>query len=214
MSFKIINFRSKPKNNPFAPEWNYVLAETMVEDVDFLSLTKFFKRKEKSILKLKPGSAGHTGLSSKSTTARHESYNIFEWNNKELKKLKKAIIRLHNSFLNKLNLDINSKIYAKGWVNIMRKNECIKKHIHCWLPDAYLGGHICISCSGTSTYYINPINQINFPATYRSHNKVGKLTLFQNCIPHYTDIHKFDEERITVAFDLFSVEKPGFIKLI
>ena len=214
MNFNIFHFKSKPKNTPFAPEWNYVLAETMIEDVDFLSLTKFFKRKEKSILKLKPGSTGHTGLSSKSTTARHERYNIFEWKNKKLNKLKKHIINFHNSFLNKLNLNINSKIYAKGWVNIMRKNECIKKHIHDVDPDSYLGGHVCISCSGTSTYYINPINQINFPATYRSHNKVGKLTLFQNCIPHYTDTLKLDKERITIAFDLRLIKTPGFVQLI
>ena len=46
------------------------------------------------------------------------------------------------------------------------------------------------------------MNQINDPETYKSKNEVGKITLFQNCIPHYTDIHQDEKERITIAFDL------------
>jgi len=99
-------------------------------------------------------------------------------------------------------------------------NDQIQPHIHSSHPDTYLGGHICVSCTNTSTYYINPVNQINNPETYKSKNEVGKLTLFQNCIPHYTDIHDSDEERITIAFDMSLVKrgptkesKEGFIEL-
>tara|TARA_R100001086_G_scaffold241618_1_gene168649 strand:+ start:74 stop:793 length:720 start_codon:yes stop_codon:yes gene_type:complete len=211
---RIINFKSEPKNNPFAPEWNYVLTETIIKDVDFLSLAKFFKNKEKSILKLKTTTDGFTGLDSNSTTVRHENYNVFNWKNKELNKLKKNIVELHNSFLKKLNIKVSNTLFIKCWVNIMKKNEQIKKHIHGFHPNIYLGGHICISCNGTSTYYINPVNQINNPYTYRSQNTIGKLTLFQNCIPHYTDIHQSDEKRITLAFDLSLVKGVGYIKLI
>ena len=66
-----------------------------------------------------------------------------------------------------------------------------------------------------STYYINPINQINEPEIYKSENKIGKITLFQNNIPHYSDEHKFNEKRITIAFDL-SLKKnnDNFLKII
>ena len=36
--FNIINFRSKPKNNPFAPEWNNYMVETIVKDIDILKI--------------------------------------------------------------------------------------------------------------------------------------------------------------------------------
>ena len=49
----------------------------------------------------------------------------------------------------------------------MRKNEYIKPHAHSFGPDTYLGGHFCVSCENTSTYYINPINQINKPEVFK-----------------------------------------------
>ena len=32
--FDIINFKSKPKNNTFAPEWNNYIVETIVDNID------------------------------------------------------------------------------------------------------------------------------------------------------------------------------------
>ena len=37
---------------------------------------------------------------------------------------------------------------------------------------------------------------------HQSKNKVGKITLFPNYIPHFTNTHEGDNERITIAFDL------------
>ena len=203
---KIINFKSPPKNNVFAPEWNYYLVEKMFKDINCLSLSKFLKDKENEILKLKTGDDGYTGLGKNSITARHASYNLFNFKNEEILKLKKEIVTLHNSFLKKLNINPIESLYIKGWYNIMKKNESIKPHAHSVHPNTYLGGHFCVDCKNTSTYYINPINQLNEPEVYRSKNEPGKLTLFQNYIPHYTDVHKSDKERITIAFDLCLVQ--------
>ena len=96
----------------------------------------------------------------------------------------------------------------------MKENEYIKPHAHGWDSDTYLGGHFCVNCKNTSTYYINPINQLCDPETYKSLNKPGKLTLFQNFIPHYTDKHKGENKRITIAFDLYLIEQEGSIKIL
>ena len=97
----------------------------------------------------------------------------------------------------------------------MKKGEQIKPHIHGTEPNIYLGGHICVQCDNTSTHYINPVNQINEPEIYSSNNEVGKITLFQNCIPHYTDIHKGNKERITIAFDLALIKVTNnYIKIL
>lgn len=69
--FEIINFKSKPKNNFFAPEWDYYLFEINTNKVDFKNLTQYILNKEKDILDLpytiKNGkiSDGYTGLGKK-----------------------------------------------------------------------------------------------------------------------------------------------------
>jgi len=199
--FKLINFKSKPKNNPFAPEWDNHLVETSITNIDTDKLATFLMKKEKDILKLKISNDGYTGLKNHTTT-RHKEYNVFNFKNTEITKLKKEIIKVHNKFLKKLKYKPVKSLYLKGWFNIMRENEFIKAHAHSWDEDTYLGGHFCVQCNNTSTYYINPINQLCEPAVYKSENKKGKLTLFQNFIPHYTDAHKGKDKRITVAFDL------------
>ena len=70
-----------------------------------------------------------------------------------------------------------------------------------------------MDCKNTSTYYINPINQLNEPEVYKSKNEPGKLTLFQNFIPHYTDKHRGETKRVTIAFDLSLIKKDNAIKL-
>jgi len=219
---KIINFKSKPKNNFFAPEWDYYICENIVKNIDCKSLAKFLLSKEKQILKLKPTlnlkhntyTDGFTGLGVNTTTARFRAFNVLNFKHKEISKLKKQIIETYNMFLKALNLNPPKQLYAQCWYNVMRKGDQIKPHIHGYSPDAYLGGHFCVQCDDTSTYYINPVNQINDPETYKSLNEEGKLTLFQNCIPHYTDKQNSNSERITIAFDLeYTDIQNNFVKL-
>lgn len=126
-----------------------------------------------------------------------------KWNDKEINKLEKQIIEKHNKFIKSLTLNIPDKLYIQCWANVMRNGEQIKPHIHDISNQSYLGGHICVQCDNTSTNYINPVNQLNDPEIYKSRNEVGKISLFQSCIPHYTDIHNSNIERITIAFDLY-----------
>lgn len=205
----LINFKSLPRDNPFAPEWNYVIGEDFLHNINFNNLSKFLLSKEKEILSYQSAkdnngniSDGFTGLGENSTTSKFKSYNVLSFKNKEIVKLKKEIHKKYVLFLNKLNIQTKENLYVQCWVNIMRKGQKIKPHIHDVSPTCYLGGHICVQSKDTHTYYINPVNQINDPETYKSKNEVGKITLFQNCVPHYTDIHQDKKERITIAFDL------------
>lgn len=218
---RLINFKSKPKLTPFAPEWNYFMFETNINNIDFKKFAKYLLKKEKEILNLPCTikedkiSDGYTGLGKDSVSSRYDKYNIFFWKNKEVDILKNNILEFHNKFLEILKINPPKELYIQSWVNIMRKGEQIKPHIHNTESDTYLGGHICIQCKDTSTIYINPVNQLNDPETYVSKNEVGKLTLFQSCLPHYTDIHKTNEERVTIAFDLFLNKKcDNYLKIL
>jgi hypothetical protein len=218
---KIINFKSKPRNNFFAPEWNYFLGEDFIKDINFNHLSKFILNKKNKILKLDNTirenkiSDGYTGLGKDSTTSRFDKYNVFHWKNKNIDKLKINILNFHKNFLNFFKLKLPNELYIQCWVNIMNKGEKINAHLHSTSPDCYLGGHVCVQVNNTSTYYINPINQINEPEIYKSENEIGKITLFQNNIPHYTDKHKFEEKRITIAFDLSLIKlSENFLKIL
>ena len=218
---KIINFKSAQKNNFFAPEWNYYIFESKIHKINFNNLSKCLLKKEKEILKLPPTfkvgkiTDGYTGLGKNSTTMRFNRYNVFNWKNKNISLLKENIINFHNNIINYFKLPPVNELYIQCWVNIMRKGEKIQPHIHGVRPDTYLGGHICIQCNNTSTNYINPINQINDPEIYSSKNEIGKITLFQNNIPHFTDIQNTNNERITLAFDLSLVKlDDNYVRII
>ena len=211
-NIKIYNFRSETKNNPLAPEWNYIMAESQINDVDFKNLSKFILKKEKELIskyKLpnKIYSDGYTGLGKNSLTSRFTEYNFIDLKNKEIIKLKKNIINFHNKLLELLKIENPKNLWIRCWANVMRKGEQIKTHVHGVSSDTYLGGHICVQCEDTSTHYINPINTFNNPNIFSSKNEVGKFTLFQNFIPHYTDVYKGEKERITIAFDLMTNEQ-------
>jgi len=212
-------FKNEPKQNVFAPEWNYFIYESNIKDLNFKLLKNLILKKEKDILKkTKPSNKksvdGFTKLGKNSLTSRYESFNVLKWKNKEILKLEKNILKEYKKFLKIINIKIPEKLYIKCWANVLRKNEQIKPHIHNISNTSYLSGHICVSTQNTSTFYMNPINQINYPDVYESKNKEGKITLFQSYIPHYTSKFKQEGERITIAFDLSLNESSSNSKQI
>ena len=200
-------FKSLPRRNVFAPAWEFPIGEDKITTVNFKKIAKLILKKEKTIL-TSPIRKGHlsadayTGLGKNSLTSRYGTYNLLDSKDPEIKKLKQAILVSHARFLEALKVPLYPELYIQCWANVLRKGEQIKPHIHGVLPDAYLGGQINVQVQGTSTWYINPVNQINEPELYESKNEVGKITLFQTCVPHYTDKQISAIPRITVAFDL------------
>jgi len=212
---KFIIFKSEKAQNPFAPEWEYIITEQTVNKINYKDLSKFLLKLEKELIKkIKPSNDGYTGLGNKSITSRYKYFNLLNFKNKELTKLKKYIIEAHNNLLNNYKIPLPKNLWIQCWFNVLRKGEKINPHIHGTSPDSYLGGHLMVQCQETKTVYINPQNQINEPIVYNSNNEEGKLTLFQTCIPHYTDEQVNKKERISIAFDLsLKQNNNNFIKL-
>lgn len=211
---KIHRFKSDPKRTPFAPEWDYRVIEGVIEDVDFEYISEYLLNKQDEILKLEPTHDGCTGLGMDSTTARHGNFNIFKFEDPEIDKLKINISALHNVLLENMNMQ-NAlpymQLYIQCWYNVMNKGQKISTHLHDITPNCYLGGHITVQCDDTYTGYCHPAlipilddGSDNTAFVHKSENKVGKITLFPNYIPHFTSVHNGDEERITIAFDLLN----------
>ena len=209
-------FQSEPKVSPFAPEWYYTFGEDKIEDVNFQELSKFLLQKEKELIQTPlpydfTVVDAYTGLGENSVTSRWGSYNLLSFDNPEIKKIRNNIFVKYLSFMDAVGIE-RSDVYIQCWFNVLRKGQSIKPHIHSTGPYCYLGGHITVQSEHTETVYINPINQINEPQEYKSLNEIGKITFFQQNIPHYTTIHDGESERISIAFDIVMKEGIDFTK--
>ena len=206
----IVKFKSDPPLTDFAPTWDYTMGEDFLDlsDTQIQEIKELIVNKEKDILLNTKASNidGYTGLGSSSITSRFESFNILNWPNNICKELESQILLKYKVFLETLQVK-RRNVFIQCWANILRKNQSMKPHIHSTDPYTYLGGHICITDNNTETCYINPINQLNDPVIHSSKNIPGKITFFQNNIPHYTTVNKSDQLRITLAFDIVVEEK-------
>tara|TARA_B110000285_G_scaffold229773_1_gene295197 strand:+ start:2398 stop:3117 length:720 start_codon:yes stop_codon:yes gene_type:complete len=217
---KIINFKSEPKQSFFAPEWSYYMCEdeTLDDNVYFEKIAKIILDKEKQVIDSNLNNYnnynkeyntifdGQTGLGSKSLTSRSPFFNVLSWNEPEIKSLMSFIHFKYIEFLSVLKID-RRKAWIQCWANVMRDDEEIKQHIHASHEFTWLGGHLTVSCNNTSTFYVNPMMRAEGKQTYESTNKVGKMSFFQNNIPHYTNKHKGLTERISIAFDIVLDER-------
>jgi hypothetical protein len=209
---KILHLKSEPRQTIFAPEWYYIMGESKIEGVDFSKIAQIILSKEKQIIEsTQPhgimNKDGYTGLGENSLTSRFRDFNVFNWEEEEIQKLKQKAVEQYRIFMDYFDVP-KEKVWIECWANVMRTGQEITPHIHSITPDCYLGGHITVQCEGTSTIYINPQNQLNGYDYYESPNDVGNFTLFQNCIPHNTTRHEGSQERITIAFNLLT--KPAF----
>ena len=207
------------KKTPFAIDYTFYVFENIINDVDFSAVSKIIKSKEKKIIRSSPKSNGdgNTGLGDNSLTSRFGYFNVLKWQEPDIQKIKDHIIDNVSKFYNRILQEKPTDLKIQCWANVMRKGQQIKPHVHDTSNNCLLGGHICVDVDNTSTHYINPfkyfsgINQ----ETYSSKNEVGKITLFSDNIPHYTD-KVISKDRVTIAFDIINDNQKhndNYIKL-
>lgn len=207
MNGKLQVFKSAPRQTPFAPEWEYFIAESDVENVDFNEIARIILSKEKDIIQKYPSGNisvdAYTGLGEDSLTSKWQHFNVFKWQEPEILKLKKEVFNQYLALLETLKVP-RSRVYAQCWANVLRKGQDIKQHLHAFHPWTYISGHITVQCDDTCTAYVSPVNQNlnNDAEVYYQKNTPGHLTFFPSHIPHFTTVHNGDKERISIAFDL------------
>ena len=212
-----VHFFNEKLRSPFAPTWDYFIAEKLLSNIQCTRLKNYLLSKQQEVFAIKNNldDCG-TGLGNETTTARSGSYNIFTWDQPDINILKKEIASMCNNYHERVTGKKISKFGLAGWMNIMKKGDRIELHNHAFSNDSYLSGNFTVSSNDTKTVYNNPFSQytkekvlvkmvedgVNDPSYYSSKNIDGKLTLFPSYIPHFTTEHKSDNNRITLAFDL------------
>lgn len=192
------------ESHDFVPAIRYHTYEAnILNDVDMAFIKAFcLKLETKMVSKYPSDEDGGTKLGSNSLTSRYEFYSLLLY--KEMKPLADTIRKHYNIFLQKLNKDSNHHIYCQSWANVLRKEEKISIHNHWGLNYTYLSGHFCVTTNDTCTNYYHPITGEQF----KSENEPGKFTIFPSWLFHDTDTVKGNEERITIAMDIY--DQHGF----
>ncbi len=192
------------EGHDFVPAIKYHMYEAnILDDVDISFIKDFCLKLETEMVSKYPSDEdGSTRLGKHSLTSRYKFYSLFTY--KEMKPLANSIRKHYNSFLSKMNKENNHNIYCQSWANVLRKEEKMSRHNHWSMDYTYLSGHVCVSANDTCTNYYHPITGKQF----KSKNEPGKLTIFPSWIFHDTDPVRDNEERITIAMDIYN--QKGF----
>jgi hypothetical protein len=202
-SIKATRFVCEPPFTPFAPVWDYTIAQT-TSDIDLESLAEYILIKEKEIISeyKEDLNDGMTSLGDDSLTARFKYFNVLKWDHPECKKLLDEIAEFHEIYHTNVAPEYTPpKMKVRCWANVLRKGEQITNHNHSIHPHTYLSGHFCVKTEDTATIYYPPyINSADEEIVMQ--NIPGEMTLFPTWLVHGTSKHEHDEPRITIAFDI------------
>ena len=213
---KIERFVSPPPITPYAPTWDFAISEGLLP-INVEKLAKTCLEKEKEIKKLpvtrvKDGKGkevvfdGYTGVGKNSTTSKSWLYNLFDWNTPETNALKGHVRMEVDDYNRALGNPIPQDLYVQCWYNVLRYGQKMNPHLHSTNDQAYLSAHFIVQCEDTSTVYMNPVNQLNDPYLIERKNEPGTLTIFPECVPHYTTKHRSFKPRITIAMDMRTIK--------
>ena len=193
MVIKAHQFRSELTVSPYAPEWNYVIAEKEI-DVDLDELSRLI---------LDKGSPEF--LMPDITTCRSYFFNVLKWDNPVCKQLHTEIIKFHDEYVKGTGRPYLKDLKIRCWANVMSKGDKIPKHHHGSFCHSYLSGNFSIKCEDTSTNYFHPYDNNEM---YPIKNNPGHMHLFPSWLPHDTSTHHGNSERIIVAFDIYLANSP------
>jgi hypothetical protein len=216
---QIVQLTNNPVNTPFAPTWNYFIleCEDAIPERIINEFKNFILDKEKEIIEISKSNYdsynsdygivfdGDTGLGPTSLTSRSPFYNLFRMDIPCVQEIRKTVLEKYNRYFEILNIP-QQDVWIQSWANVMRKGESISEHIHASHENTWIGGQVTIACEDTSTFYKAPV-RITEDQIYESKNYPGKLTLFPDCIPHWTNVHNGESERISIAFDIITNER-------
>ena len=207
---KLLQFSNASKVSPFAPIWNCTLAEGVIEDVDYQSLAQWLLERESeiqaaSLVRGIEKVSVFDGNGPNSLSSNYSSFNPFAQNHPQAQRLSQRIFDKYCEFMLMTGVQ-RRRTWLHAWANIHHRYESIPAHVHNAGPYSFLSGHITLRCASTSTVYLDPMNALNQVIIHDSPNEVGKLSIFQQYIPHYTTPHASDEPRVALAFDLLLEE--------
>ena len=193
MVVKVHQFKSDLTISPFAPSWNFIIAEKKIDiDVDNLSRLILDKASPEYEITNAPNCKSYF-------------FNVLKWDYPVCKQLHEQIIEFHDEYVHGTRSPRLANLKIRCWANVMTKGDKISKHHHGNTPHSYLSGNFSIKCENTSTNYFHPYDNNEM---YPIKNESGHMHLFPSWLPHDTSKHEGDSERVIIAFDIYLKDSP------
>jgi hypothetical protein len=140
-------------------------------------------------------------------TSRLYSYNLFDYEDDVIQKLKDHIRQGYQSYITHFGRQ-DHKVYVHGWINVLQSDgRFITPHdhrnAHCGAPEntSFISGNMSLRAKDTNTYYMNVFTS----ARVSIKNIPGEMVFFPSFLTHWTDKNPSSEEsRVSIAFDLIT----------
>lgn len=187
----------------YAPTWNISIGNTVWEETEKIDIIRtWLLDNEERIKETYPVSnAGDTGLGNNSISSRIGMYNLFDYTN-EVPELADLLRFMQKSYIEFVDSDYTNKqdLVLVCWVNILRKGEKIREHVHTASNTGYLSANMHLDNYNTSTIYKSPYEQF---VPHSFDNFKGGFTIFPSYVPHTTTEHVDPiTPRVSIACDL------------
>tara|TARA_X000000368_G_scaffold303782_1_gene242152 strand:+ start:81 stop:704 length:624 start_codon:yes stop_codon:yes gene_type:complete len=193
MVIKAHQFRSELTVSPYAPSWDYLIAEKKIDvDLDELSRLILDNASVEYEITVAPNCKSYF-------------FNVLKWDYPVCKQLHKQIIEFHDEYVQGTRKPRLNNLKIRCWANVMSKGDKIGKHHHGSFSHSYLSGNFAIKCEDTSTNYYHPYDNNEM---YPIKNQPGHMHLFPSWLPHDTSMHNGNSERIIIAFDIYIQDSP------
>lgn len=195
---KLHRWKSWKGNTMFAPQF----------DIPIYNDKYPIEFSEKLLQVIKEKGFGHDD-----TLDRWRHYNIFDWENEEVKILSDFIYESYCNFILSLSKQPlpKDKLWIRGWSVILEENNSIGVHAHAFHENTFLSGNLSLSNLDTTTDYWFPSLSLYFD-WWKSKNEMGSVTLFPSWLEHKVDPNTTGEVRYSVAFDMFTQHAMDYVQ--
>jgi len=198
----LVKISSLDPKNFIAPTWNFNFWFFSIDINSILEIKELILSQEKNIIENYPAfNDGGTGLGLDTVTSRYTTFNFFRIENSVVKDLKKNIGHQFEQYIKELKITELENYYPQinCWFNIMKPGQVIDSHCHNLTNTSFISGHVTVACENSFTYYITPYTKDKLEFT----NNVGEAIFFPSYLEHGTSIHQGNDQRITLAFDIY-----------
>ena len=179
-----------------------ILSFDSIDDTELLTrLTKHIEDTESHILSL--GAPNYPKVPQNTITARHQYYNLLDFDWPELQFVKEKIRSNASQIIG------GEKFLIKMWANIFRKGEKINKHMHHPSPiretEQFKRGIFKTICGHLFLYNDHESHTVYYMNNQRVPllNKSGEMHYFSCIVEHETEPF-LGTKRVGLAFDIYT----------
>jgi len=132
------------------------------------------------------------------------TYNIFSFDDNSIKNLKNSLLENLFVFLNDADINIPKKIYALGWLNILKPKDTIAEHFHSLEKNNFFSCNVSLDNYNSVTTFHLPWAD-RYGDIIEIENLKGSSFIFPSWLWH--GVYNVDKERYSLGIDFYTQER-------